>query len=58
MRIGRYSVKRLCPHRGGLTLQEVLGLAGGGEQALARQAVAALININSERYRRLPDDPS
>ena len=31
----------------GLTLQEVLGLTGGGEQALARQAVAALININS-----------
>jgi hypothetical protein len=33
---------------GGLTLQEVVGLNGGGEQALARQAVAALININSD----------
>jgi hypothetical protein len=32
---------------GGLTLQEAIGLNGGGEQALARQAVAALLNINS-----------
>jgi hypothetical protein len=39
---------------GGLTLQEVLGLNGGGEQALARQAVAALLNINSDKIDTYP----
>ena len=39
---------------GGLTLQEVLGLNGGGEQALARQAVAALLNINSDTIDTYP----
>ena len=38
----------------GLTLLEVLGLSGGGEQALARRAVAALININSEAIDTYP----
>ena len=37
-----------------MTLQEVLGLNGGGEQALARQAVAALLNINSEKIDTYP----
>jgi hypothetical protein len=39
---------------GGLTLQEVLGLTGGGEQALARQAVSALLNINSDKIDAYP----
>jgi hypothetical protein len=38
----------------GVTLQEVLGLNGGGEWALARQAVAALLNINSDQIDAYP----